>query len=133
MATIQRATKKNSTGGYVYLDSKNNSILTPSDMDATTISIVLAKLARYEDLQESGRLHCFPCNIGGKVYVRATFTAQSGAVVASALEATVKRFVFAEDGKMSAGVVFSDGTEADLAQGEFYTTKEAAIVGTKTE
>ena len=133
MAMFQRSTKKNSTGGYAYCDAKNARILTPDEMDASAVASVLAKLARYEELQESGRLHCFPCNIGECVYVRATFTSQGGTVVASAIEATVKKIIFADENKLVLVASFSDGTEIELAQGEFFSSKEAAIANKKSE
>ena len=133
MATFQRSTKKSSTGGYAYLDAKNSRILSPEDIDATAAAAILAKLAKYEELQESGRLHCFPCKPGDTVYVRAVFTSHGGATVVSAVDATVKRIVFTEDSKLVLVSAFADGTETELVQGEFYTTKEAAIAGSKTE
>lgn len=66
---MERLTRKSlSTDMVWFVDHDNNMDLEPCEMSYRHNKLAIQKLARYEDLEEQGKLVILPCKIGTRIY-----------------------------------------------------------------
>ena len=126
---FERFTKKNAAGSLVWVDKATKKTYTAEEMTPQMVAIALTRLARYEEVQEQGRLIVLKTKVGENVCLRHEFHSSTGVTNAVAVPAPIKAVKIDEAGNVTLTVAVSDDVYMELGANDYFATKEEAVKG----
>lgn len=124
---FERTTKKSASGSIVWLDKATKKTYTAEEMTPQMIAIALTRLARYEEVQDQGRLIVLKTKIGDNVFLRHEFHSSSGATNVVAVPVPVKAVKIDDAGNVILTVAVSDDVYMEVGSNDYHATKEEAL------